>query len=70
MKKMKTEICEKEGHQFRILKWWHTKEITDVSSTGTYPFLENDWYVLMVCLKCGKTIIKKAKKEKDEALEM
>ncbi|MEM5853833.1 MAG: hypothetical protein QW228_05690 [Candidatus Aenigmatarchaeota archaeon] len=50
---MKNEICEKEGHQFRILKWWSEKE-------------KNDWQVLMVCLKCGKTIVKKAKKENEE----
>lgn len=66
---MKTEVCEKEGHQFRILKYWYKKEKTDISSTDffTEPQI---WYVLMTCLKCGRTIIKKAKKEENEALEM
>lgn len=68
---MKTEICEKEGHQFRILKYWYKKEEINITSTATYSLPKNEeWYVLMVCLKCGKTIIKKAEKEEYGALEM
>lgn len=62
---MKTEICEKEGHQFRILKYWQAKDKVDISSTGFFPKLDS-WYVLMVCLKCGKAIIEEAEENEKE----
>lgn len=70
-KNMKNEICEKEGHQFRILKYWYKGGKIEVSSTdstsSTGFFTEpQTWYVLMTCLKCGKTIIKEAIFEKNE----
>ena len=54
------KVCEKEGHSYFVVKYWFRNQKREAEyKTYVTPYPQ-DWYVLMVCTKCGELVIKRA----------